>query len=58
VEGRKFIQKFGRKTEGRDNSEDLGVGGKTITDWIVGKWGGKLWTGCICLRIGTSDGLL
>jgi hypothetical protein len=18
------------------------------------KWGGKLWTGCICLRIGTS----
>jgi len=25
---------------------------------LLGKWGGKVWTGCIWLRIGTSGGLV
>jgi hypothetical protein len=44
--------------KGRDHSEDLGVDGKIILEWISEKYGGKVWTGCIWLRIGTSGGLL
>jgi len=33
--------------KGRDQSEDLGVDGKTILEWILEKYGGKGWTGCI-----------
>jgi len=32
---------------GRDHSEDLGINGRIILDCILGKLGGKLWTGCI-----------
>jgi hypothetical protein len=32
---------------GRDNSEDVGVDGRIILEWILGKQGGKLWTGYI-----------
>jgi hypothetical protein len=38
--------------------EDLGIDGRTILEWILGKEGDKLWTGFIWLRIGTSGGLL
>jgi hypothetical protein len=38
--------------------EDLGVDGKIILEWILEKQGGKVWIGCIWLRIGTSGGLL
>jgi hypothetical protein len=31
---------------------------KIILQWILGKWGGKVCTGCIWLRIGTSSWLL
>jgi len=41
--------------KGRDHAEDLDVNGKIILKWILGKQGGKVWTGCIWLRIGTSD---
>jgi hypothetical protein len=44
--------------KGRDHSEDLGVDGRIILEWILGKYGGKVWTGFIWLRIATSDGLL
>jgi hypothetical protein len=44
--------------KGRDHSEDLGVDRKVILEWILMKQGGKLWTGFIRLRIGTSGGLL
>jgi hypothetical protein len=47
-----------RNLEGRDHSEDLGVYGKIILKWILGKWGGKVGTGFIWFRIGTSGGLL
>jgi len=35
----------------QNHSEDLGVGGKIILEWILEKYGGKMWTG---FRIGTS----
>jgi hypothetical protein len=28
--------------KGRDHSEDLGVDGKIILEWILGKWVGKV----------------
>jgi hypothetical protein len=33
--------------KGRDQSEAQGVDGKILLGWILGKLGGKLWTGCI-----------
>jgi hypothetical protein len=44
--------------KGRDHSEDLGVDGKVILQCILGEYGMKLLTGCIWLRIWTSDKLL
>jgi hypothetical protein len=41
----------------RDHLKDLGVDGRTILDWILGKEGGKLWTGFVWLRIGADDRL-
>jgi hypothetical protein len=32
--------------------------GKVILEWILGKLCGRVWTGCIWLRIGTSSGPL
>jgi hypothetical protein len=46
------------KTHGKDHSEVLGADERIILEWIsVGK-DGKVWTGCIWNRIGTSGGLL
>jgi hypothetical protein len=42
----------------RDHSENLGADGKVILEYILGKYGGNVWTGFIWLRIGTSGGLL
>jgi hypothetical protein len=39
---------------GRNNLENLNVDGKILA-WIFGKIGGKVWTGCIWLRIRTND---
>jgi hypothetical protein len=47
-----------RKPEGTNLSKDLGVDEKIILEWILGKYVGKLWTGIVRLRIGTSGGLL
>jgi hypothetical protein len=49
----KCLQYFDWKT-GR--KEDLGLGVKTVLEWIIEKYDGKLWTGCIWLKIGTSGG--
>jgi hypothetical protein len=32
--------------------------GKMRVKWILGKSGGKAWTGCVWPRIGTSGGFL
>jgi hypothetical protein len=37
---------------------DRGVDRRIILEWILGKYGGKLWSGFIYLRIGTSGGVL
>jgi hypothetical protein len=42
--------------KGGDNLEDLSIDGKIILNWILRKEGGKLWTGCIWLRIGSIGG--
>jgi hypothetical protein len=44
--------------KGRGHSEDLGVDGKRILEWMLGKRSEKVWTGLIWLRIGISGGLL
>jgi hypothetical protein len=42
--------------EGRNHLENLDVDGRIISEWVLGKYGGKMWTGFIWLRIGTSSG--
>jgi hypothetical protein len=44
--------------KGRDHVECLGVNRKTIPEWILVNEGGKMWTGCIWLRTGTSGRIL
>jgi hypothetical protein len=43
--------------KGRDHAEDLGVDGKIILEFILGKQGGKVFTGFIWPWIGTSGRL-
>jgi hypothetical protein len=31
--------------------------GRIILEWNLGKQGGKVWTGCIWLKIGTNGGI-
>jgi hypothetical protein len=49
-----------RKSEGKGRGylEDPGVDGKIILEWMLGKWGGRMWTGCMWLSIETIGGLL
>jgi hypothetical protein len=42
----------------RNPKEDSGVYGRITLKWILKKWGGRVSTGLIWLRIGTSSGLL
>jgi hypothetical protein len=42
----------------RDFLEDVGMNGKIILEWILGKYDGEIWIGFIWLRIGTSGGSL
>jgi hypothetical protein len=57
-ETRTAYEMFIGKPEGTKTLEDPGVDGKITLEWILGKQGGKVWTGCIWLRIGMSGGLL
>jgi hypothetical protein len=44
--------------KGTDHSEELRVDGKITLEWILGKYGWKVWIEYIWFRIWTSDGLL
>jgi hypothetical protein len=44
--------------KGRGCLEVIGVEGKIILEWILGKYGGKFWTEWIWLMIGNSGRLL
>jgi len=44
------------KPERKRKSDDLGVDGRIILEWILGKYNEKFWTGCVWLRIATSGG--
>jgi hypothetical protein len=52
------IRFWSENLKGRDNSEVLDIDGRIILEEILGKCGGKVWTGFIWLKIGTSGGLL
>jgi hypothetical protein len=38
--------------------EDQDVGGWIILGWILERWDGVMWTGLVCLRIGTGGEFL
>jgi hypothetical protein len=42
--------------KGKDYLEDMSLDGKIILEWILGKQGGRMWTGCIWIRIGINRG--
>jgi hypothetical protein len=42
----------------RDHLKDLGIDGRTISKYILGKWDGRVHTGLIQLKIRAGDGLL
>jgi hypothetical protein len=44
--------------KGRDNAEDIGVDGKIILEWILGKGSGKICPGIIWIRTENSGGIL
>jgi hypothetical protein len=56
---REMYTKFlSENQKGRNHLEDLVVAGKIVLEWILGKRSGKVWTGFIWLRKGTSARLL
>jgi len=44
--------------KGRDPFLELGIDGRIKLEWNLWKQGGRVWTGCIWLRIGTNGGVL
>jgi hypothetical protein len=52
------IERDRKCLKGTDFSEDLDIDGRIILEWIIGKFGGKVWTGCIWLQTVTSTGFL
>jgi hypothetical protein len=45
------------KVKGRDHSEDLDSDGKIMLEIMLGKYGGRMLTGCIWIGIRTSGGM-
>jgi len=53
-----LVASMRREMKRNDCSEDPGVDGRIMSEWILGKYGGKLWSGFIWLMTGTSGGFL
>jgi hypothetical protein len=49
---------WSKNLKGRHHSEDLGIDGRIILEWILGQYGGKVWNRLTWLRIWASGGLL
>jgi hypothetical protein len=45
------------KSEGKTPYGRPRLNGRIILEWILGKYGGMVCTGCIWFRIGTSGGV-
>jgi hypothetical protein len=52
-----YTKFWSENLKGRYNSEDLRVDGRIILECILKKLLEVVWTGYICLRIGTTGGL-
>jgi hypothetical protein len=46
------------RLKGRDCLEDLGIDGRIILKYNLGKQSGRVWNGFIWFRIGTGGGIL
>jgi hypothetical protein len=57
-EERKVYKVLVGKPEGKSHLEDLGVGGKMGSEWILGRLVCGVWIGFDCLRAGTGGRLL
>jgi hypothetical protein len=53
-----FIKFWSENLKGSDHSKHLGIDGKIILERILGRYGGKMWAGCIWVRIEIGGGLL
>jgi hypothetical protein len=49
-----LIRLWSENLNGRDHSDDLDIEGSVILEQVLGKQGGKLWTGYVWLRVGSS----
>jgi hypothetical protein len=59
-ERREKCTRFWRESQKeRDHSKDGGIDGGMGLEWISGRlFGGGVWSGFLCLRMGTGGGLL
>jgi hypothetical protein len=46
------------RPEGRNHSEDAGIGGRITSKWICKKWDGEAWAGLLWQGIGAGGGNL
>jgi hypothetical protein len=59
AEGRNMYRVLVGKYEGKDHLEDRGVDRRVESKWTLGGLvGGRVWSGCILLRIGIVGWLL
>jgi hypothetical protein len=57
-EERKMFRVLVGKPEGKNHLEDQGVDGRMGSKCILGRLAGGVWSGSICLMIGTCGGIL